>query len=286
MPICTTHTPQCSCGVFNSKRRVNPLKVDPSRTLGLQKRFQADLTRRLKALQTAIRIWLVRDDELGLVTNVKTHAFDTTSKKANAFKLWLDDQVKKGFLTEDASKTYVTSSYKQGLSRAYDQAKPSAGVDPKFHQGSKAQFMASAFGGGENIDTLELLATRTFNNIEGLTNDMKLRLNRILVEGMAKGGGAESMAKRMVDELKGMTLARARTIARTEIAHAQAEGQLDGFEALGLDAVDLDAELSTAFDACPQCEAVKAKGPYSIEQARGLIPIHPNCRCGWVLVVK
>jgi hypothetical protein len=30
---------------------------------------------------------------------------------------------------------------------------------------------------------------------------------------------------------------------------------------------------------CPVCEAAAADGPYTIEEARGMIPLHPNCRC-------
>lgn len=33
---------------------------------------------------------------------------------------------------------------------------------------------------------------------------------------------------------------------------------------------------------CPICEAIEEEGPYTIDQARSLIPAHPNCRCAFV----
>jgi hypothetical protein len=43
-------------------------------------------------------------------------------------------------------------------------------------------------------------------------------------------------------------------------------------------------EVQTAEDdlVCPQCEEISADGPYTIDQARSLIPAHPECRCSFV----
>jgi hypothetical protein len=43
-------------------------------------------------------------------------------------------------------------------------------------------------------------------------------------------------------------------------------------------------EVLTAGDdlVCPECEEIAADGPYYIDEARSLIPAHPNCRCSFV----
>jgi hypothetical protein len=43
-------------------------------------------------------------------------------------------------------------------------------------------------------------------------------------------------------------------------------------------------EIETAGDdlVCPECESLAADGPYTIDEARGLIPAHPWCRCAFV----
>ena len=35
-------------------------------------------------------------------------------------------------------------------------------------------------------------------------------------------------------------------------------------------------------DVCPICEDISDSGPYDIDDAEGLIPAHPNCRCAFV----
>lgn len=46
----------------------------------------------------------------------------------------------------------------------------------------------------------------------------------------------------------------------------------------------LEVEVLTAGDdrVCDECEGIAADGPYSIDEARSLIPAHPNCRCAFV----
>lgn len=43
-------------------------------------------------------------------------------------------------------------------------------------------------------------------------------------------------------------------------------------------------EVRTAGDelVCPVCEDIESGGPYTIDEARSLIPAHPNCRCAFV----
>jgi hypothetical protein len=43
-------------------------------------------------------------------------------------------------------------------------------------------------------------------------------------------------------------------------------------------------EVATAGDddVCPECEAIEENNPYTIDEARSLIPAHPHCRCAFV----
>ena len=79
---------------------------------------------------------------------------------------------------------------------------------------------------------------------------------------------------------------RARTLARSEMTAAYAEAQLNTYEELGIEGVEVEAEFATAGDdvVCPECEELEGK-IYSIEESRGVIPVHPNCRCAWIPVV-
>ena len=76
-------------------------------------------------------------------------------------------------------------------------------------------------------------------------------------------------------------------IARTAIIMAFAEGQLTEFENWGVTGVTAEVEFATAGDdkVCNKCASMEGQ-VYTIAEARGVIPIHRNCRCMWLPVIK
>lgn len=81
----------------------------------------------------------------------------------------------------------------------------------------------------------------------------------------------------------------AELIARTEASRAYNEGNLDALKQAGITHV----QWLLADDACPKCyaEAGAVVGSklgkiVPIDEAEGIIPVHPNCRCSWIAVQK
>ena len=73
---------------------------------------------------------------------------------------------------------------------------------------------------------------------------------------------------------------RSQLIARTEVSRSINEGYLDSLEGTRYEEV----EISSAADACDLCldlAGIKFKG----SEARGMLPVHPNCRCHWIIVI-
>lgn len=64
---------------------------------------------------------------------------------------------------------------------------------------------------------------------------------------------------------------------------AHAEGQLDSFKTLGVEEVGVAVEWATANDdkVCPKCQSLEGI-VLKIDEARGLLPRHPNCRCAFL----
>lgn len=216
--------------------------------------------------------------------------FRTSEEKVQAFNKWLEQKVKEKILSTDAkgqpwTGKYVESAYKKGIGRAYADArgKTLKKLPGNFFRGSQAEFLRAAFNQPEKLSKAKLLATRTFEELKGITNQMSTQLNRALANGLIQGLNPKQIAKNITDNIKGISRKRSLTIARTEIIHAHAEGQLDGFKDLGVEEVGLFAEWSTAGDdkVCPQCLPLEGQ-VFTIEEARGLIPRHPNCRCAWI----
>jgi SPP1 gp7 family putative phage head morphogenesis protein len=252
----------------------------------------SDMQKRLRWLRGQILKVVVKEDGFnlkpGLTTN-KRFDFPTDSAKLVAFNDWLNDQVNAGILTTDITGApwtgqYVSSAYRQGALRSFtDVRKAELSKSLDFYNGSKEQFLQSAFGQPESLDKIRLLATRSFEELKGVTSAMSQQMNRILADGLAHGRGPLAIARDMNRAITKLGRTRANTIARTEVIRAHAEGQLDSFVKLGVDKVGVMAELSTAGDdlVCPICMPLEGI-VLTIKEARGTIPRHPNCRCAFI----
>jgi len=280
---------------------LDPLKADPTRTTTLRREFVAEVNRRFAALKKLVFELIVTNDVFGLkdsgrllelnqLPEPRAWEFLTDSGKISSFNLWFQNEINQnilaveGELAQPWTSKYVDSAYRKGSIRAYtDAKKETLASSQDFYSGSKAQFLESAFAQPERISKLQFLFTRTFEELKGVTAAMSQQMSRVLAQGIANGLGAEAMARNLNNTIDGITIQRARTLARTEVIAAHAEGQLDSMEDLGIEEVGVMVEWSTAGDSrvCPQCAALEGT-VLKIQEARGLIPRHPNCRCSFL----
>ena len=244
----------------------------------------------------------------GLTTNNKW-AFLSDPDKAEAFQDWFEQQVQQDVFAPipgaapltpadlaepvpvvDPSAPwqaeFVESAYMKGVTQAYADTHAeamAAGLSPAVFEGGQQAFLASSFSGKVRTSKLKLLAQRNFQQLKGVTAAMGQALNRILSDGLVAGHNPTKIASTMNKEIESITKKRALTIAKTEIIHAHAEGQLDSFSELGVQEVGALAEWATAGDGkvCDKCSPLEGS-ILTIKEARGLIPRHPNCRCMWL----
>ncbi|KKL62939.1 hypothetical protein LCGC14_2180130 [marine sediment metagenome] len=242
--------------------------------------------------------------------------FPRTSQKVSAFMDWLHRQVEAGILdirefsqvgeSVEAAWTnlYINDSYKRGVARARVQLRE-AGIDVATIEDSGG--LVAILGTPFHVDRVGLLYTRAFGELRGITAVMEQHISRILAGGLAEGLGPQVLARMLNHSISGLgstlglpisyinprtgklvnyfmpPLRRAQILARTEIIRAHAEGQLQEFKNWGILGVSVKAEWVTAGDArvCADCAANEGS-VYTIEEAIGLIPLHPQCRCIWV----
>ncbi len=227
------------------------------------------------------------------VVNAGRFAFHNDPEKLKAFKKWLQQQLRDKITkaNEEALwRKYVEEGFKKGAGRAFDDARPAvrelASRRDKeamaAYAGTRQEFLRSSFGQPEAVHKVQLLASRSFDDLEDITSTMSNRMVRTLADGLVQGQHPNEIARTMADEVD-MGLDRAQRIARTEIIRAHAEGQLTTMEMLGVEEVGAMVEWSTAGDdhVCPRCEALEGV-VLTLDEARGMIPLHPNCRCAWV----
>jgi len=268
-----------------NRRRVK--RYDPSRTTSLRLAYERSLRRRLQAFKRAVVQLVLTDDAFGLGMSLNVahaFAFATDAGKVTEFNSWMQRQIDDGILAVDDSKKYIESSYRKGRVRAYIDSdrvgltERVPGLDM-----TRREFLESAFLQPVAASKVELLYTRAYGELKGVTDSMSQILSRTLAQGIADGKSPLSVAAEMRKQIDGLEVRRARTIARTEIIRAHAEGQLDEFDELGIEELGLQAEWVTAGDdrVCPECETMEAR-TFTVAEARGLIPLHPNCRCIWI----
>jgi len=277
------------------RRRLNPIDVDPSRTFALRKKAVADTDRRFRALEKAIVDLVGKEDVFGLgggtsPTGNSRWAFTTTPEKLGLFQTWLSGQVSAGILEaktgpdgpEPWQAPYVKSAHQKGVARAYaDANKASLNANPIAYKGGYSQFVQDAFSSPVMTSKVAMIVQRDYTQLKGMTDAMSQQLGLTMGEAISRGWGSEKTARELVKKVS-ISKQRARTIARTEIIHAHAEGQLDSFELLGIDDIAVMAEWTTAGDGgvCPLCQPLNG-AVMKVSEARGLIPRHPNCRCAW-----
>jgi len=271
----------------------NPLRIDPTRTITLRRRYMTATRVRIARLRAAVVALVGTEDAFGLTPRTPLafnarFTFRTDTEKVQDFREWLQREVDAGVLGPPGAVApwnleYIESAYKQGAMRAYiDTRAADLASDESFYAGGKAEFLNSAFAAPETTSKIRLLATRAFNDLRGVTDAMGTQMNRQLAAGIAHGTGPREVAREMANSIDTLTRTRALLIARTEIIRAHAEGQLDSFERLGVSKLGLQAEWLAAQDdrVCPRCSAMHGK-VLTVEEARDMIPLHPNCRCAW-----
>ena len=286
--------------------RPNPLKADPTKTATLRRKFLADVTRHFRKIAKAIYQKINTEDSFGLkpryfilqemnslTINLEWAAL-SSSEQASAFRDWLATEVTIDILaaavtTEEAWwTTYIQQAYEKGMGRSYDDMLASGyitstqDIGPDFYLGTKESFLRSSFLQPVHAEKIKLLAERVLNELEGVTASMAQVITRELIDGLIAGNSPLEIADALVEKL-GLSARRAETIARTEIIRAHAEGQLDALERLGAKKLRVMVEWSAAGDdrTCPLC-ADKDGQVIPIDEARGVIPLHPNCRCAWI----
>lgn len=201
--------------------------------------------------------------------------FDSLSRKHREFMRWLRRQQEQGVLEiiGPDDNPYVRSAYERGYRNAgtwMDEPLPDADV-------------AAALRRPIHRDRLDLLYTRNFEALQGITENVSREISRELAEGLAEGDGADAMARRLTDRIDAIGRTRATTLARTEVMYSHNEAVISTYEqVLGADVdIEIVGEVATAADqhVCEVCDPWHGE-TIPLENARSEgPPFHPRCRC-------
>lgn len=270
-------------------------RYDPTRTKLIRAQMEKEVGRRfdlLKSISKAI---------LNISGAVDLHLVDQLRQAQSRILLGSDYGTP---LTEGVSKSwmnpYINAVYRKALTRAGGHVKTQGGrVSDRWT--NQAHFDQAHVRGAR---TMQARAYTAMANIAGANdaailrglqeNGLKTNIHindemddvRDLVQAGIEGGRGVSEVARIIEDALGIGRERALTLARTETIATHAEATLNAFLEAGMAGVQVDAEFATAGDdqVCTECKELEGE-TYSIEEARGIIPVHPNCRCAWLPVV-
>ena len=292
--------------VYNVRKN-NTLRMDPSRTAMIRKRFVQEMAARFNKLEQLITRAVEKEDLFGLqekqVATVgrvfAAHARYTaltTAEQLAEFRKWSDSQLNGVILGgADAGnrnwlERYIKESYEKGQGRAFDDAmkKYSEKYSEKFnskmdyYRGKRDEFLRSSFRQPASIERVNLLASRSFMDLKGVTQDMSTKMNRIMTDSIIQGRGPRETGREL-NKVTGIGRNRGITIARTETIRAHADGQLEALKNMGVEEVGVMVEWSSASDdlVCGLCADMDGS-VMPIDKAGSIIPLHPNCRCCWL----
>lgn len=272
---------------------VMAIKQDPTRTTTLRKQYESDLVRRFNAMIKLIEQVFMDSEPIILATNApRKFKFEPKAEKIDDFMDWLRQQERKEILevqygtpqrkasSSSWQNVYLKRAYKQGVNSAAQQLR-------KGGTKVKDTWVDASFDRPMHADRVGIIYSRAYGNLEGITSAMDKQISAALATGVSQGLGMAAISKLVVDRVKKVGIARARVLARTEVINAHAEASLNSYEEAGIEGVNVQSEFATAQDnkVCPKCEKLEGR-TYSIKSARSIIPVHPNCRCAWLPVVK
>jgi len=300
----------------NSDLHVNVRQYDPTHTLTLRNSFVSKMNARFKRVAAAVTEAVVDKDCFGLkepemgtfayVPGYRAFAYLTKAEKITAFVTWLR-QVEDAVILE---MQYDQQLHQNPWSNLY--------LAHAFQQGTKrAQQEVLKAGRGRVIETpdgmvlinpmqlekLQVIFTRAFSDLRGITNSMDEQISRILAQGLFDGQAPKVLAKMINSaiigggESLGMDIKyidkagrrvsyfmpgrrRAEILARTEIIRAHHVATISEYRNWEVYGVYILAEWATAGDArvCPECDSLQGT-IWSLDEIENLIPLHPQCRC-------
>ncbi len=133
--------------------------------------------------------------------------------------------------------------------------------------------------------SLAVLVDRVVSELGLTTSRSVTHLNGELGTLLASGKSPRQIASELVaDVIRSLNHNLVRTM-QTETTRAFAWGKLDAANLLGLENVTVKAEIHGINDTrrCVRCQEIDG-AVFSVSEARSIIPLHPACRCTYILI--
>jgi len=277
-------------------RHVHNIRAGWPQLAMIHKQYIAEMNRRYRRLKALITESIVTNDCFRISNKPSVFStfaaaalpfkFTTNPEKVNAFMEWLrmaqDGEIlevterigRRVVAHSEWQNVYVRRSYEKGIVFAQRKLREQ-GIDVPEEE------LRAIFNRPIHADSLGMMYTRNFTELQGINEAMDQQISRELIDGLSQGKNPREIARLINKRVDKIGMVRARTLARTEVNRTQNEASLNRYTDYGVKEV----ELMVGPGPCPSgvCEA--AGGVYKVEDAHGIVPIHPNCTCTFAPIV-
>lgn len=285
------------CMIIENKKpiKLNSIlgKYDPTKTTTIRLAFMREVKKRFNKIISQIKEKLVEEDYLRLKVN--QYSFPLSEDKIKGFMDWLKKLEEKELfkivsypgtrtgISSQWTDKYIAFAYTKGIARAR-QEMISTGLEvPSLSEYSVQLSLKQP----AHLDRIGIIYARVFEDLKGITSAMDAQISRVLADGMIQGLGPRDIAKSIAEKIDSIGISRATTLARTEVIRAHHLANINEYRQYGIELVGVKAEWRTVGDnrVCELCAPRDGK-IYSLDKIEPLIPLHPNCRCMAVPIIK
>jgi hypothetical protein len=277
---------------LNDARRSS--RHDPTGTHRMRSALMTELRRRWVQLRVAAQGFLVSQDHLGLGQGPppvgSLQLGQAPHQKLDYLASWLSN----------ATAAIVVGHGGHWVAPAVGAAYQKGRQDAARHLGLPAPPPPA-------LDRAPTLARLAAHALVGIGDEVHKQVVREVGQVINHGGSPRQAQGALSDRVQHVGMVRSEALANTVLVSAHAYGSLDTYQAAGVTHVALRAEVNRArptHDArtprapvqrtlvaiqtagddlvCQECQDLENDNPYRLQEALGLIPAHPNCRCAWV----
>ena len=254
------------------------LNKDPTRTLTLRRKAVAQVTKRFNEIKRVIRITLLDNRVLAHAepADASRFVFLRDAGKVDEFMRWLHRQIQLEILNGAQNDDSNFLNAFVGLGYASGATKTRSAIGRKYGDLP----VTSVFSNPAHVARAELIYTRVFSQLKGVTEVMEQQIARVLTDGIIQGKGIEEIAQNIIDRVDKIGITRARLIARTEIVNAHNLATIAEAESIeGILGVPIKMIWQTSLDGRERpTHRARHRKVYTKEKVLPLLG-EPNCRC-------
>lgn len=198
-----------------------------------------------------------------------------------AFGRWFERTIQAQVLENEG--TWQREYLKAGHGRGVKQAD----LDVQKFQLPKEGLARRMLLAGVYAAALEAAVQKYSKDLQAISEEVVSQVEEAGFEAWDVAAPADFIV-RMDDRIQKVGVSRSTILAVTSVVDVFNQGILDRFEGLGFRSVGIIPEtiFTTAGDerVCAKCRGLSGR-TWNIFEARGILPVHPRCRCRWRLDV-